>query len=637
VATTTTNNKVRRVLFFVIFILSSGLLWAQYPSDGGNFTVNERKGCAPFTITINPGVLCAGACNIIYENNLQEFNVFTHTFTQPGTYQVRVFFPNFNDAITIVVDPNIVPDVELYSCSGRRVRVNVTDKNYDSYFINFGDGNNTSIPSGNNQTVEHTYSVAGNYPIQVRGRDVNSAFNCTPNIKTFAAVATLPAGAISSLVTSDASSIQLTIAPQANVLHRLEIATNGTTSFQIVQNIYQTTTATVTGLNTDQNFYCFRLGSLDPCTNTLTYSPVVCSHRVNLSIQNARNVLSWTIPNTGIQTNATQIERVSENITQNIPAGAGTPTSFTDVDVTCQINYCYRVITNYTHGSRRTSLQCCGEAVSTVNPAAITNTSAVVSATGVELNWIQNPAFTVDFYSILRGPVNTVLVPFAQSAVPSLEDATYTTEGNLCYRVNYTDKCANVSGIGSVICPIRLSAIRSFNNEVTLRWNSYKGCLNNVRHYLIEKTDAAGNIIGTINNARDTVFMDDEEDEINQIITYRIRAIAIQNGIAPSLSNMVTIRKEPRLFSPTAFTPNNDNLNDTFALFGKFIEKMELQIYDRWGNVVFATESNEPWDGTTQGKPLPESAYVWKASITDKTGETVTRTGTVALLRKIKK
>jgi hypothetical protein len=49
--------------------------------------------------------------------------------------------------------------------------------------------------------------------------------------------------------------------------------------------------------------------------------------------------------------------------------------------------------------------------------------------------------------------------------------------------------------------------------------------------------------------------------------------------------------------------------------------------------LIFSTEKNEPWDGNSNGRPMPPSTYVWKADITDKAGQNYSREGTVALMR----
>ena len=84
---------------------------------------------------------------------------------------------------------------------------------------------------------------------------------------------------------------------------------------------------------------------------------------------------------------------------------------------------------------------------------------------------------------------------------------------------------------------------------------------------------------------------------------------------------------------PTIITPNNDNLNDGFQVRGQYIVKMKLVVFDRWGVALFVTEKNEPWDGSSNGKPMPSSTYIWKVDITDKAGRTYSQEGTVALIR----
>ncbi len=53
-----------------------------------------------------------------------------------------------------------------------------------------------------------------------------------------------------------------------------------------------------------------------------------------------------------------------------------------------------------------------------------------------------------------------------------------------------------------------------------------------------------------------------------------------------------------KLVVPTVFTPNGDGLNDFFYINEVGIERIDIKVYDRWGNLVF--QSNNPsfrWDG----------------------------------------
>ena len=70
------------------------------------------------------------------------------------------------------------------------------------------------------------------------------------------------------------------------------------------------------------------------------------------------------------------------------------------------------------------------------------------------------------------------------------------------------------------------------------------------------------------------------------------------------------------LYIPTAFTPNADGTNDFWELKGlEVYPNPEVQIYNRWGNMVFYSKGNySPFDGTDSNKDLPEGIYIYKIS-----------------------
>ncbi len=84
-----------------------------------------------------------------------------------------------------------------------------------------------------------------------------------------------------------------------------------------------------------------------------------------------------------------------------------------------------------------------------------------------------------------------------------------------------------------------------------------------------------------------------------------------------------------------AFTPNRDNLNDTYGVSNPFAltDFVSLEIFDRWGGVVFQT--NDPflkWDGTFKGEAVNPGVFLWRIAYRCDGGE-VNETGTVTVLR----
>jgi gliding motility-associated-like protein len=159
-----------------------------------------------------------------------------------------------------------------------------------------------------------------------------------------------------------------------------------------------------------------------------------------------------------------------------------------------------------------------------------------------------------------------------------------------------------------------------------------------VKNYRVQKFDRSGGLMSTTNVSLDTVFVDDQIDLVNQIVQYRVLADANETGLITSVSNQVMVIKENNLFYPTAFTPDGTGPveNETFSVFGQYIVKMELKIFDRWGTMLYFTEENKPWDGTQSGRAMPEGTYVWVVRITDLAGRNFSEEGTVVILKKTK-
>ena len=83
------------------------------------------------------------------------------------------------------------------------------------------------------------------------------------------------------------------------------------------------------------------------------------------------------------------------------------------------------------------------------------------------------------------------------------------------------------------------------------------------------------------------------------------------------------------IFIPSAFTPNNDGLNDKFEIVGFYgCEEFVLRIFNRWGEEVFKTQDmNNFWDGTYQGEKVKSDTYVYTIE-----GVTFERRGTVTVI-----
>ena len=102
----------------------------------------------------------------------------------------------------------------------------------------------------------------------------------------------------------------------------------------------------------------------------------------------------------------------------------------------------------------------------------------------------------------------------------------------------------------------------------------------------------------------------------------------------------VNVTTQPVSFIPTAFTPNNDGLNDRFQFAILGVNTAEVSIFNRWGERLYynASQTNsvagtDGWDGTVKGKIAPEDSYVYQIKATYYDGTVKNLSGTVTLLR----
>jgi gliding motility-associated-like protein len=119
-----------------------------------------------------------------------------------------------------------------------------------------------------------------------------------------------------------------------------------------------------------------------------------------------------------------------------------------------------------------------------------------------------------------------------------------------------------------------------------------------------------------------------------QDITYKATVIN-NNGCSGEDSVRITVVELDGIYVPTAFTPNNDGMNDDIKpVFGlKFILK-EFSIFDRWGERVFTTSTrNEGWKGKVNGIEQNSGVYVWILRYVDNKGKAAEKKGTVVLIR----
>lgn len=114
-----------------------------------------------------------------------------------------------------------------------------------------------------------------------------------------------------------------------------------------------------------------------------------------------------------------------------------------------------------------------------------------------------------------------------------------------------------------------------------------------------------------------------------------ITVVARSNsGCIDSASVIITVNPLNDLFIPNAFTPNGDGKNDVFRVLGEKIQKFDMKIYNRWGQLIFSSnERLKGWDGNFAGKHQPTGNYVYVLKATLQNGNTINKKGTILLIK----
>jgi gliding motility-associated-like protein len=101
-----------------------------------------------------------------------------------------------------------------------------------------------------------------------------------------------------------------------------------------------------------------------------------------------------------------------------------------------------------------------------------------------------------------------------------------------------------------------------------------------------------------------------------------------------STTGNVIITSYYTFYIPNSFTPALNGLNNFFQPYGTGITDFSMNIFDRWGELIFSsTNIDQPWDGKVNGSIAPEGTYVYEINIKDNTQTAHEYVGKLNLIR----
>lgn len=107
---------------------------------------------------------------------------------------------------------------------------------------------------------------------------------------------------------------------------------------------------------------------------------------------------------------------------------------------------------------------------------------------------------------------------------------------------------------------------------------------------------------------------------------------SVDNKLSYYFIDAVSITPVSKMDIPNVFTPNNDGINDEWFPVIKNMSKMEVVIFNRWGQEVFkGTKNNYKWDGTCGQELCPNGVYYYLITAEGSDGKKYNENGFIHL------
>ncbi len=558
---------------------------------------------------------------------------------------------------TVTVIPEVKPKIIVERCKNNVVRVRFpADVNnfYSKYRINWNDATpEVEVGAAPIMTPDHTYilpPVGGKLSIQGT-YNANGALCVSKYFDYDVLPGAAPYINLVHSISGGASAKLEFKEYEQDKFYSIEYRKQGETSWVAWGNDFKNGTAQINNL--DAKFsYCFRIKTQDPCGNTIYSTDEACSIRLETRIIAKNTVkLDWNHPiNSGVSSYAITRETLGVPGSKigpfnPTPSGGNSHTDIEGNGLKCGNRYIYNVSTTYIASSKNVKIISAdieGDLRQTttlpkpniVGVASVVDRNSKIQVNILDLNPIASPIY--NFYRSendgdykLASTENRNL--YADTDVKP-------SQSYYCYKIQIGDDCNNLSEFSVPFCSILLKA----DGNSSLKWTEYinEPIIKQYVNYNIAETDKDGNNPQTFEyNLKDlqkeidySKLIGDKQERFF-MITGNYSPPSVLGGI-PQNSNFVRVVLPPKIYAPTAFTPNADGENDVFDIKNKFIVEYKITMFDRWGK-PFYEAANQGWSGRDQEEStdMPPGYYAFKVDAKDQVGQKAVRTGSVLLIR----
>lgn len=668
---------------------------APYTNEGGDFDISVG-GLVSDNFCIPIGVPTINAVFIQKSDPLLGGTLPTNTlgyaFDVKNTLSTSDFSPNASQTITNSGDYWIAQigtagatgyirckkikvhkvqpvDVSMKICGASTVTITIPavsqnpTNNHNRYAINWNDGSSPiEYRTASTAPIVVTRAFLPTNPIRVTGEylDDNGNVFCTSVASDFP----LPTNKIyiTGLETKENKTDHIikfnNFVPLTN--YKVSYSSDGGVTWQEDPNNHINGNALITGLDPQIN-YCFRISYQNSC-GIPDNTNVVCSIKLNGDVKSSTDVdLNWDLPKfpSGILSKNEVEWKIlgcsTPNCSNILPSNPLTNTNYLFTSLNCSNKYSFQANTlffvNFDGNNIIVSIKSNTVEIdpsTSAKPPAPTSPLVVsyVNRNEIFVNSVVN-GVPFPSYNFYRAPENSTNFELVSSSTNNYFQDTNIDPNvkSYCYKYEYVDACGRVSEQSDAYCSIFLNSQSSGN----INWTPFalpNLTLTTPPFYDIYFTNPStgttqllANTFGLTENIQSVIDLYPNAPELTFTIVanveFQFDPTQLPNRFTVS-SNPYTLVFASEMLLPSAFTPNNDDINDKFHPELRFITNGEMQIYDRWGSLLFETEDlDEGWDGHlgSNFEEVPAGNYIYKIRAIDKDNKVYFKTGTITLIR----
>ena len=561
------------------------------------FNVDAPSGCVPHTVNFTQ--FSQGATFSAWDfgngNGSTSYNA-THTFTQPGTYTVSLFandgcgFDTATAVITVLPSPQVdfsfAPDSvcinEVFTFTN--LSTNVASVTWD-----FGDGNSSPLFA-----PQHLYTTSGTYQVTLSA--VSQTNGCPGSITKPVIVSTNPVAAF-------------TPNPSLGCEDLLVLFNNQSTSTNFVSwdfgdgNFSTSVSPSHTYVNPGVYTVKLYVENTNGCSDSIeqvitVYPKPTASFTFDVNDPCIQpSFVTFTNSSTGA-------------MNYDWDFGNGTNSSLTNpsISYTTPGTYAVSLIASSVHGCKDTLIE-----TITIYQQAIANFVLPDDSlcTGESVSFISSSQFA-----------NSVLWDFGNGFTSTSSTATYEFPSSGTYNVSliaYGDGGCNDTLTVSTPIVIVPSPIADFSYVNEQAPDPLSGTVNftNESSGQIWNFWEFGN--GDTSSLQDPLY---RYNSYGDFLTTLI--VGNEYGCTDTAQQLVSVDFFYGLYIPNAISPGHGDFEVANLIpKGVGLKTFELLIYDDWGNLIWSTTAldadgrpTEHWDGTYQGEPVQQDAYVWKCTAT---------------------